>query len=429
MMLPGNQHMNEYQQIKRYILGRNSQGKEGLLFLGHFHALDTSRGAKVYMDVLRPHVCLICGKRGYGKSYTMGVMVEEIAKQDITIRRNLSVILIDSLGIFWSLAFPNTHQGSILEQYNIFPESFTITLYTTRREKSNWINERIRVKKLSLKTADISPMQWCQLFDVSQTDPVGILLSKTIQQIRTEKKYYTIDDIIKKIKNDKQSEYHFISAAENLLRTAQSWQIFSKQGMDINEFFSTESIHIIDLSVIEPDDLKTMITGILADVFFKKRVEARKTEELIKMGICKKKKRVPVLWLAIDEAQLYVPKDKRIFSKSILKDKWMRLGRQPGLSLVLSTQKPSLIDPEVFSHADLIFSHRLTADEDIQALRRIHPSYLSGDMQGYIGKIGTEKGVALVIDDIRESVHIIRIRPRRSWHGGDEPSASSIHSY
>jgi hypothetical protein len=35
--------------------------------------------------------------------------------------------------------------------------------------------------------------------------------------------------------------------------------------------------------------------------------------------------------------------------------------------------------------------------------------------------MGSEKGVALLVDDTSESVHVIQVRPRVSWHGGAEP--------
>ncbi len=38
-------------------------------------------------------------------------------------------------------------------------------------------------------------------------------------------------------------------------------------------------------------------------------------------------------------------------------------------------------------------------------------------------KMGMEKGIALIVDDSSEAAHIVRMRPRKSWHGGDEPSA------
>jgi hypothetical protein len=44
-------------------------------------------------------------------------------------------------------------------------------------------------------------------------------------------------------------------------------------------------------------------------------------------------------------------------------------------------------------------------------------------IQAYLKKMGSERGAALIVDDHSESVHLVRIRPRISWHGGGEPSA------
>jgi hypothetical protein len=49
----------------------------------------------------------ICGKRGYGKSYTIGVFLEEIASLDSAIKQHLAVVVLDTLGIFWSTQFPS----------------------------------------------------------------------------------------------------------------------------------------------------------------------------------------------------------------------------------------------------------------------------------------------------------------------------------
>ena len=101
---------------KRYILGRRQNSSNGYLNIGRFYALDGSSGASVKMDALFPHAVLICGKRGYGKSYTLGVLVEEIASLDEEIRKNLAVVIIDTLGIFWTMAYPNLIQQE--EQQN-----------------------------------------------------------------------------------------------------------------------------------------------------------------------------------------------------------------------------------------------------------------------------------------------------------------------
>ncbi len=75
------------------------------------------------------------------------------------------------------------------------------------------------------------------------------------------------------------------------------------------------------------------------------------------------------------------------------------------------------------SQSDIIICHRLTAQDDITALEAIHPTYMRERISDYLKKMGTEKGVALIIDDISEAAHLVKMRPRKSWHGGDEPSA------
>jgi len=118
---------------------------------------------------------------------------------------------------------------------------------------------------------------------------------------------------------------------------------------------------------------------------------------------------------------LFMPNDKNTLGKNVFINEWMRQGRQPGLSLVMATQRPSALESEVLSHSDIIICHRLTAQEDIDALSRIRPTYMHGDIKESIKKVGDERGVALIVDDTSESSHIIKIRPRLSWHGGAEP--------
>jgi len=51
---------------KQYILGRRKEKtSQGLLRVGKYLAIDGSTGSDVYIDCIRPHAVLICGKRGY----------------------------------------------------------------------------------------------------------------------------------------------------------------------------------------------------------------------------------------------------------------------------------------------------------------------------------------------------------------------------
>ena len=72
--------------VEKIIIGRNVQdlkkfGSDGTIFIGK-HIVGKGEKAHltnpICMDVVRPHVTLICGKRGSGKSYTGGVVAEEM---------------------------------------------------------------------------------------------------------------------------------------------------------------------------------------------------------------------------------------------------------------------------------------------------------------------------------------------------------------
>ena len=87
---------------KQYVLGRRDSNVDaGTLNFWRYLALDRSTGSDVYMDALRPHVILICGKRGYGKSYTMGTLLEELVLLQSNI--NIATLVIDTRGIFWTM--------------------------------------------------------------------------------------------------------------------------------------------------------------------------------------------------------------------------------------------------------------------------------------------------------------------------------------
>ncbi|MFB6265558.1 MAG: helicase HerA domain-containing protein, partial [Candidatus Nanohaloarchaea archaeon] len=68
------------------------------------------------MDIARPHVMGVLGKRGTGKSYTLGVLSEELKQADEEVKDNLSTLMIDSMGIFWSMKNPNEEDAVLLDR-------------------------------------------------------------------------------------------------------------------------------------------------------------------------------------------------------------------------------------------------------------------------------------------------------------------------
>jgi DNA helicase HerA-like ATPase len=171
---------------------------------------------------------------------------------------------------------------------------------------------------------------------------------------------------------------------------------------------------VLDLSVLDPGGygLANLIVSVLCRDLFIKRVKSRQRENL---GLSENAERI---WLLIDEAQRFVPAGKSTFSKEILIS-WVKEGRQPGLSAVFTTQQPSGIDNDILSQCDLILCHRLSNREDIAALNKLSQDYLGNELKTYIRHVKNQ-GEALMLDDFAERMAILKVKERRTLHGGGE---------
>jgi len=411
--------MNQQTQEKIYVIGTQEKNIKALLSVGRFYALDGSYGKTIYMDASHPHIISIFGKRGYGKSYTLGVLIEELAKVDRNIRNDLSVIIIDTLGIFWTMIYPNIDEKNILEKWNKEPTSIKMNLLSPEIKKNDIKDRNACV--LSIPPHQMTPDIWCDLFQVTSTSPFGIALTEAIYRLQSTKNTYQLKDIFNKIDDNPSVSNETKQLANNFYHYAQSLGIFHDGIKSLNEILRPGTINCIDLSLLPSTQTKQIVTGIISNLVFQQRIKARKHEELSLINKTDNTSSIPKVWMFIDEAQLFLPKSENPYCKQVLMEQWLRQGRQPGVSLVLATQQPSAIDHEVFSHSDLIFCHRLTSQHDILALHQIRPSYMKETIATIVKKMGYEKGVCTIIDDTMEQAHICKIRPRITWHAGHEP--------
>jgi hypothetical protein len=405
----------------QYVVGRREKTGGGILTLGRYYALDGSLGAQVCLDVTRPHVIFICGKRGYGKSYTIGVLLEEICRLEDSVKKRLGVIVVDTLGIFWTTHFPNVNERMQLARWGSEPQGFAVRLLVPSKVVAEYKEQHIDAACFSLRVSCVSAAHWCHLFSLKPTDPISITLTRSVLAMQARSDCFSIGDLLMCVRQDDRASDLMKSAVENYLTVADSWGIFSAQGVAITDLVQRGVVSILDLSFLPTQALKDVVVSLISEAIFEARIKARKTYEQEMIGLTTGKANMPLVWLAVDEAQVFIPRDHDTLSKEVLIAEWMRQGRQPGLSLVLATQRPSALEPEVLSHSDVIICHRLTAQEDIDMLGLIRPTYMRGDIAESIKKMGDEKGVALLVDDTSESVHVIKVRPRASRHGGGEP--------
>ncbi|MBC8263373.1 MAG: ATP-binding protein [Anaerolineales bacterium] len=382
---------------------------------------DLKSGDFTYLDASRSRAVLICGKRGSGKSYTLGVIVEELLNAGNTL-----VIIIDPMGIYYPMAQPNHEQERLLWDWGLSAKGIPILLlvpgapeilYGGRKVTEVMEARGVRFRQFRINPADLSPDAWCELFDLSIADVMGIALFRAVQHLRRRRKeHFFIPDIIDAVESDGLVQDRTRQALLNRLEMAQDWDIFSARYQELWEVFDPQSVNIVDLSTLDPGPRgrRNLIVDVLARDIFKRRTIARRKEEL---GLVSE---LPRVWVLIDEAQQFVPSGKTTLAKEAL-IRWTKEGRQPGLSLAVASQQPSAIDSEVITQCDVIIAQKLTNRADIQAVNALSQDYMGGELKTYIRKL-KRRGEAVLVDDEQEKVAMVQIRPRKSYHGGGEAS-------
>ncbi len=424
--------------VHKIILGRNEPdrelyGDQAALFIGKQYITMgkiISLANEIYLDVARPHVVLISGKRGSGKSYTMGVIVEAMAGMPKEVKDHLSAIIFDTMGIFWTMKYPNYRDEDLLSSWGLESKSFDddVVVYVPKGKFESYKSKGLPVDEpFSIPCKEISSFQWANLFKVSIVGPLGILITRVITNLLEKGEDYGIDEIIEEIKNDTKSSKEEKEAVLNMFENVKTWGIFDKEGTPISKLISSGKVSVLDLSEyasMGEFSIRALIIGLISKRILEERIMSRKIEEvdIIKRGFraLREKKTMPQVWIFIDEAHEFLPKDRKTLATNAL-IQIIREGRQPGVSLVLATQQPGKIHADVITQSDIVISHRITAEQDILALNKIMQTYLLKDIRKYLSELPKKRGTALVLDDKLERIYSIQIRPRMSWHGGAEP--------
>ena len=407
---------------QQYILGGNCE--DVLLYMGRYLARDRSSGSHVSLDVNHPHAIFIAGKRGYGKSYTMAVLMEELMMLPVNIKDNVSSVVIDTMGIFWTLSKGNEMQNSFIDEWGLMPRGFDIDIFVPAGSLRSYEERHIAVKPLSIPISQMSGYEWCKLFGMEAVSSSGVLIIRIIDDLKKNRSF-SFEDILDLVMEDERSEVTTKGAVENHFKTAMAWGIFAEKSEGIEDMVKGGSTSVIDVSTIRNEAVRSALVSSIARNIYHLRLDARRSYERIMMGDKDVEKGIPMVWLFIDEAQQFLPSQGSTLASDVLLNEWLKQGRQPGLSLVLATQRPSSIHPDVLSQSDIVICHRLTSQDDISVLESVRPTYMKEKFGDSIMKMGSEKGAAFVVDDNTEAAHIIRMRPRLSWHGGDDPAIIS----
>ncbi len=374
--------------------------------------------APLLLDALRPHVIVICGKRGTGKSYTMGVIAEEIAKLPAQYRENLCALIIDTQGIFWTMKH-ESERPELLNAWNLKPRGFKVEVYVPLGQRETFEKAKVEFDGVfSISPSQLLLSDWLSVLDLELRSIEAVLLQRALEKLKNRD--FSLDELSEEILRLEGFEKEKQTLA-SLINSMKRWGIFGEARMP--NVFEGGKITVLDVS-LTPQALRALLVAIVARKIFETRTIARREEELAKIER-RELKRVPMIWLLIDEAHNFIPCDGRPASLAPLL-RIVREGRQPGITLVLATQQPNKLHLDALAQCDLIIAHRLTAKADIEALKTIMQTYIEFDLTKYMDELPRVKGVGIILDDNSERLYKVQIRPRQSWHAGASPIAAKL---
>lgn len=372
-------------------------------------------------------------------SYTMGVVAEGISDLPPEIKENVAVVMLDTMGIYWTMKYPNEKESDLLQEWVMGePHGLNVMVYTPEGFFQQQKDKGIPTDKpFSIKPSELDSSDWCLTFDIAMTSYQGVLIETIISRMLETMKDFGLDDIISELEKDASTPPEIRQAVVNRFVAAKKWGVFSKQGTPLHELVKGGQVTVLDVScyitAAGTQGLRALVIGLVAEKLFVQRMIARKEEEVQSIKetthfLAEKAEKVqkePLVWLVIDEAHEFLPNEGQTPASHPLIT-ILREGRQPGISLILATQQPGKIHSDVMTQSDIVISHRLTATADVQALGALMQSYMREGLDKQLNVLPRSKGSAVIFDDNNERMFAMKVRPRYTWHGGEAPTALHI---
>ncbi|MFH1072096.1 MAG: ATP-binding protein [Nanoarchaeota archaeon] len=336
---------------------------------------------RINLDInklLTKHIAVLA-KSGSGKSYTVGVLLEEIAEKKIPL------LVIDPHGEYSSMAEENKSKDEVkfMAAFGIKPKKYAVQEFGDAKVNPN-------VRPLILPN-DFTSQELLELLPGKiNANQMGVLYNalKDLERI-------TFPNILLRLEQEESNaKWNII----NIISYLHSLGIFSDSGIPYSQYLKSGTISIINLRGINPDIQELIVYKLCKDLF-----------EL------RKKNRLPPFFLVIEEAHNFCP--ERSFgeakSSKILRNIASE-GRKFGLGLCVITQRPARIDKSVLSQCTTQIILKVTNPNDLKAI--------SGSVEGLTGDVEKEiQNLAVgtaIITGITDIPLFVSVRPRKSLHGG-----------
>ena len=446
-----------------------SRGDNERVLLGRL--AETGANRDVFISADQEFVALVVGKRGSGKSYTLGNILEGFATTGATTpisdhHRRRGVLLLDPMGNFWTMMQPVDPHGTpkVAEQHGLaaaWPlsiEPINVGVWLPAGFRTQY--DSPQVQDFSIRVQDLEPSDLADLVGANLlTDPQGAAISDAYEAVVMNgwlgpngmvppQPAFTLADLIDYLDDLKQTHGGGDHAAMTLkalirsLRSLARQPVFSSAGTPLTDLFSEGKLNILMLPHRVGEDLRRVITRLILRRTLREREEASQIRQRLSVEQldpatkaslqAELARRIPRGLLALDEAQELLGEEGGEARKAI--EDFCLLGRNYGLSLVLATQRPTAgaISARVKSQADIQLIHRLLTQDDIRSahdnLLGTYPDEIrSGGRQLDFAALvrSLDRGQMIVSSSFAQAdenvtrIMVAQSRPRVTVHGGE----------
>ncbi|MBN2227974.1 MAG: ATP-binding protein [Candidatus Thorarchaeota archaeon] len=398
--------------------------------------LTSLMGMPVLLDLMSPHVIFVAGKRGSGKSYTLGILAEELALAMERREIEVAAVVVDTVDVFRQMVDSNDDQMDVLTKWGYEARGFPVNVYIPRRTYvglPDEVKKKARLFPLSIGPKELTTSDWGYVLEKggSLSTVMENLIGETLDSVRKGytlesgeyvklKRDFSIKDMIECIDSNPTIIEFYKPASRTALiqrlRRADRLGVFHPGGTSAQDLAVAGQITVIDVAPLGSD--AEAVLAILTNMLCRQVLTYRMawTDD----GTSAREE-LPPTWLIIDEAHTLVPRSGLTPAKDAIVS-YAKLGRRFGCSLVLCTQQPSAVSDEAISQADIIISHSLSHDNDIRALQQRAPAVMPEQFRDKVFISSLPRGVALVFDQATENKRgfIMQVRPRLSQHGGTD---------
>jgi len=363
------------------ILGLKAQG----LYLGLLEGKDNLKSFIDPKKLITQHLAVLA-KSGAGKSYAVGVLLEELAELKVP------VVIVDPHGEYNSIKSANKHPADepYFASYGIAAKAYRHQVREFAVNTSiNMDAEQLRLPIPQTASALIESIP----FKITNTQKG--LLYNAIDDLRKKKSKFRFSDVVEELEfAESASKWNLITGLRNLANT----RLFSFEPTAADAIVKQGQLTIINLKGAAPD-MQQMVVQALTSILF----EIRKTN------------RIPPFFLVIEEAHNFCP--ERGFGEA-QSSKIIRTiaseGRKFGLGIAIISQRSARVDKSVLSQTGSQIILQVTNPNDLKAVSHSFEG-VSSETEDEVKNLPI--GKALVIGAADYPL-FVDVRVRKSKHGG-----------